>query len=399
MFVMLEIVSLHPVRILSLRRRLLAGILAAILAISAGCQPMLDALPMDELTGQATGTPTPNLTRAAVARMLTETAAVPTPTTTPTVTLTRAVTATATTEVILEGSQKRPAPAGQPFVLGGMALSVLNSQWTERARRLKALEGQIYLDLEVLLVNQSERPVSYTSFYLRLSAPDGQTYQPAGDSLGPDLLSGTLRPGERARGRVAFAIPAPAPDTPSGGFRLVFRPELGDLPPGSGLREAWIELDAPPAAGTATAIPPTPEIQPGWPGEALPGPGQAVEAAGVRLTVMDVAVKERVEFGKAAAGSQFVVLAVQIRNLDRARLPYNPLYFRVKDAAGYEYLPTAGTPETSLQAGTLYPGQSVTGQLIFQVPLSADRLALSFLPTVLSEEYEEIRIAIEVIPL
>lgn len=399
MLAILESLHLHPAPIRSLWRKLLAGILAAILATSAGCQPMLDALPMDELTGQATGTPTPNLTRAAVARMLTETAAVPTPTSTPTVTPTRIVTATATTEVILEGSQKRPAPAGQPFVLGGMALSVLNSQWAERVGRLKSQAGQIYLDLEVLLVNQGERPVSYTAFYLRLSGPDGWTYQPAGSALGPGLLSGTLRTGERVRGHVAFALPATILDSPPGSLRLVFRPELADLPAGSGLREAWIVLDAPPPAGTATPIPPTPEILPGWPDEALPGPGQVVEAAGVRLAVTDVALKERVEFGKAPAGSQFVVLAVQIRNVDRTRLPYNPLYFRVKDAAGYEYLPTAGSPETSLQAGTLYPGQSVTGQLIFQVPLSAGRLVLSFLPTVLWEEFEEIRIEIEVIPL
>ncbi len=380
----------------SIWTRLLAGFLSVILATGAGCQPMLDALPLDEIAGQATGTPTPNLTRAAVARMLTETAAVPTPTSTPTVTLTRIVTATATTEVILEGSQKRPAPGGQPFVLGSMRLSVLNSQWAERVGRLKAQEGQIYLDMEVLLVNQGERPVSYTAFYLRLSGPDGRIYQPAGSALGPDLLSGTLRAGERVRGHVAFALPVAVMDSPPGSLRLVFRPELDDLPAGSGLREAWIALDAPPPAGTATAIPPTPEIQAGWPGEALPGPGQAVEAAGIRLAVTDVAVRERVEFGKAPAGSQFVVLAVQIRNLDRTRLPYNPLYFRVKDAAGYEYLPTAGSPETSLQAGTLYPGQSVSGQLIFQVPLSANRLVLSLLPTVLWEEFEEIRIEIDV---
>jgi len=354
---------------------------------------MIQALPVEEITGRNTSTPTPNLTREAVARMLTETAAVPTPTPTSTVTPTRVVTATPTAEVILEGSQKRPAPAGQPFVLGHMSLRVLSSQWAERVGRLKAQEGQIFLDLEVLIENQGERPASYSAFFLRLAGPDGRIYQPAGSSLGPGLLSGTLRAGDWVRGHAAFALPAAAQDSP-GGFRLVFRPELADLPAGSTLREAWIELEAPQAAGTRAPASAAPEVPAGWPGETLPGPGQRVDAAGVGLTVLDVSIKERVEFGKAAPGNQFVVLSVRINNLDRPRMPYNPLYFRVKDPAGYEYLPTAGSPETSLQAGTLYPGQSVTGQLIFEVPLSASRLVLSFLPTVLWEDYEEIRIEI-----
>lgn len=197
---------------------------------------------------------------------------------------------------------------------------------------------------------------------------------------------------------MAFTIPKPEGELASGDFRLVFRPERTDLPDQSDLREAWIELLPPvatkpgvPETGTSPAEGPA-----GWPAENLPGPGQRVEASGVGLAVSDVAVKDRVEFGKAGKGNRFVVLSVKIDNVNHPRLPYNPLYFRVKDRAGYEFLPTAGSPETSLQAGTLYPGQFVTGQLIFEVPLSDDRLVLSFLPTVIGEDFEEIRIKLDI---
>lgn len=164
-----------------------SGLLLILLVVTllAGCQPLSDALPIEELTNQATSTPTPNPTLLAIARMLTQTAAAPTATVSPTVTATRFVPPTATVEVVLEGSQKRPVPAGKPFVLGTIAISVLGDQTTERAGRLKALEGQTFLDLEVLLENQGLNPVSYTPFYLRLAGPGGQTFQPAVEFFAP----------------------------------------------------------------------------------------------------------------------------------------------------------------------------------------------------------------------
>jgi hypothetical protein len=389
--------SLRRARSYSPRRHsgllLAAALLAAALA-GAGCQPAIEALPLDEITNQATGTPTPNPTILAVARMLTATAAAPTATIAPTATATRVVTATATTEVILEGSPKLPAPGDRPFALGSLALSVLASQQSEQVGRLKSQEGQTFLDLEILIENRGEQPVSYSPYYLRLDGPGELAYHPVVDALHPGLLSGTLWAGERVRGHVAFAIPQAGEEAPAGGFHLVFRPELADLPPGGALREAWIALPAGGVAGlpeTGAADDPG-----GWPGGDLPGPGRRVEAGGVGLHVTEVAATDRVAFGRAGKDNRFVVLTVRIDNVTHPRLPYNPLYFRVKDQAGYEYLPTAGPPESSLQAGTLYPNQAVTGELIFEVPLADDRLVLSYLPTVLSEDYEEIRIELAV---
>jgi len=351
---------------------------------------MIQAIPIDEITGQATGTPTPNPTLLSVARMLTETAAAPTVTITPSPTPTRVTTATHTVEVVLEGSQKKPAPAGQPFTLGDIQISVLDIQLSDSAGRLKAQEDQTYLDVEILLSNLGQNPISYTPFYLSLASASGQRYQPAVDSLHPGLLSGSLRAGAQVRGHVAFAIPEPPAEITAGDFQLVFRPELTNLPPDSQLREAWMALPSP---GNVTEVS---GDMPNWAEDGLPGPGERIEATGVRLKVTQVSVKNQVEFGKAEQGNQFVVLDVEIGNTDHPRLPYNSLYFRVKDGAGYEYMPTAGPAETSLQAGTLGPYQTVTGELIFEVPLSDKQLVLSFLPTVISENYEEIRIEITV---
>jgi len=368
-------------------------LLIGALLSGAGCQPVIEALPLEEITGQETSTPTPNLTLLAVARMLTATAAVPTPTTTHTFTPTLETTATATTEVILEGSQKKPAPAGVPFRLGNLTLHVLDSQLAGEVGRLKAQEGHTYLDLELLLKNEGDQPISYTPFYLLLVGADEESYQPAVDSLHPGLLGGTLRAGEQVRGHVAFAIPESEADGGAGGdFTLVLRPELSDLPPETGLREAWIALSPP---GEDRAGLPETGDPPGWPPAGLPEPGRWIEASGVGLSVDDIAFEERVSFGRAARGNHFVVVNVQIDNVDHLLLPYNPLYFRVKDQAGYEYPPTAGAPESSLQAGSLRQGQEVSGQLIFETPLDAGDLVLSYQPTSLFQDYEEIRVLIQ----
>ncbi|MBE0697922.1 MAG: DUF4352 domain-containing protein, partial [Anaerolineaceae bacterium] len=109
------------------------------------------------------------------------------------------------------------------------------------------------------------------------------------------------------------------------------------------------------------------------------------------LTIEKVEVSSRLPARKAGKGQQFVTLTVKIENTAHDRVPYNPLYFRVKDVDGFEYLPVVGSPETSLQAGSLARGQMVHNIVIFEVPTTDYKLVVSYLPTVLTEEYAPIR--------
>jgi hypothetical protein len=76
-------------------------------------------------------------------------------------------------------------------------------------------------------------------------------------------------------------------------------------------------------------------------------------------------------------------------------MPYNPLYFRIKNAEGYEYLPGIGAPDTSLQAGSLAQGKSVRNIVIFEIPEKSIRVLLLYQPSLLFEDYPAIRFMLE----
>jgi hypothetical protein len=88
-------------------------------------------------------------------------------------------------------------------------------------------------------------------------------------------------------------------------------------------------------------------------------------------------------------------LTVKIENTGRTRMPFNPLYFRVKDRDGYEYLPVIGSPETSLQAGSLARGRTVRNIIIFEVPENDLRLLVTYQPTVLFDQYQSFQLVVD----
>jgi len=326
-----------------------------------------------------TQTPTPNPTLVAISRMLTETRAAPTATPTPTITPTRVVTPSPTVEVILPGSRKLPAPGEDRFEVNDIALTILAAQQVKSLGRLRAAKGSAYLDLEVLLENGSSELFTYNPLDFRLVGAGGVLVQPAVDALNPALLSGDLRPGEWVRGHLAFAV---AEETTTGLVR--YRPAQNDAWPG----ETWLDLGG--MGNTAPVIP----ARQGWPGADLPKAEEWQEASGIALTIEKVEVSSRLPLRKAEKGQRFVSLSVRIENLARERMPYNPLYFRVKDQQGYEYLAVVGSPETSLQAGTLGRGRMVRNVVVFEVPEAELILVVSYQPTVLVEEYELMRVVV-----
>jgi hypothetical protein len=327
-------------------------------------------------------TPTPNPTLLAISRMLTETRAVPTSTRTPTLAPTRAVTPSQTIEIPVTGDRKLPAPAGARFATkSGSALTILSVETVKSLSRLKALEGSAFFDIEVLVENQTGQPISYNPLDFRLVEPGGELVQPSVDALAPALLSGDLQPGEWVRGHIAF--PIAEAEIPS---LVRYHPVLETRQRGE---DTWFELA--PLQSQANAIKPDIPGQQDWPGTGFTEAGGRQEEKGIALTIEKLEAAARLPIRKAEKGMRFITLSVKIENIDHTRTPYNPLYFRVKDVDGYEYLPVVGSPETSLQAGSLGRGQMVRNTIIFEIPETARTLIISYLPTVLADEYAPIR--------
>lgn len=124
--------------------------------------------------------------------------------------------------------------------------------------------------------------------------------------------------------------------------------------------------------------------------------GERREAGGVALTAMKVEkAKEIGTFQKAKEGKMYLLVEVLLETTGRDEAPYNPIYFKVKDADGFEYNVTISTADNTLKSGKLTAGEKVRGVVTFEVPEQASGLVLSYEPIVLLGGYEPIRIALD----
>ena len=138
-----------------------------------------------------------------------------------------------------------------------------------------------------------------------------------------------------------------------------------------------------PATGT-TAVAPT-------------GPakvGDRVEQGGIALTVVKVERKAELDqFQKAKAGNVFLVAEVLLENTGTEKAPYNPFYFTVKDADGFEVNAALTAGEGALKSGDLVKGDKARGVVAFEVKQAAKGLVLSYKPLVFGAD-EAIRVAL-----
>lgn len=167
-------------------------------------------------------------------------------------------------------------------------------------------------------------------------------------------------------------------------------------------RSAQTGQSAAPAANVASKLTQAPELPTAAPDPTTVPPsiigkvGERRDAGGVALTVMGVEkAKEIGTFQKAKEGKIYLLVEVLLETTGRDEAPYNPIYFKVKDADGFEYSVMISTADNTLKSGKLAAGEKVRGVVAFEVPESATSLVLSYEPIVLLGGYEPIRIALD----
>jgi uncharacterized protein DUF4352/zinc ribbon protein len=124
--------------------------------------------------------------------------------------------------------------------------------------------------------------------------------------------------------------------------------------------------------------------------------GEAREAGGEILTILNVTKANKIGPFTPAAGNTFLVVDVQIENSSRTtEAPYNPLYFSVKDVDNFEYNVSFTSPDPSLKSGTLPLGSKVRGNVAFEVSSTAKGFILTYKPIVILGGFEPIRISLD----
>lgn len=166
------------------------------------------------------------------------------------------------------------------------------------------------------------------------------------------------------------------------------------MPEPTGLTEAPTAMPEPTAMPDPT-VEPVPTAEPPTQPPAMARIGDKAEANGMALTVVKVEKADAVgQFLKAQAGNTYVIAEVIIENVSADKSPYNPFYFKVKDADGFEYNVGLNTDGQALKSGELSKGEKARGTVLFEVKKESKGMVLEYRPIVFGS-IDPIRVALD----
>ncbi|WP_322822245.1 DUF4352 domain-containing protein [Chloroflexus sp.] len=299
--------------------------------------------------------------------------------------------ATAVTDVVQPTSQATAvADAAQPQVfnigdvigIDGLNLIVLGWQVVEGNSFAQPDPGQRFIAVEMVIVNQGDSPKSVSGVWqLSLKDAEFRKYTPdfsATVAIGDRQLGGVLVPGERLRGWTGFSIPEDAR-----GLTLTFDSNL--------LSGGTVSV----VLGDDPVSQEPPATNPGEQPIPVFNVGESVQVGDLVVTVNEVTSPPGDRFSQPDDGYRFVLVDVTIENRgDRSRF-LSSIQTSIKDAQGYRY--TGDITATSLATGgridgELPAGQTVRGQIGFEVPADASELRFVFDPDLIGGTPVSIRL-------
>ncbi len=258
---------------------------------------------------------------------------------------------------------------GDIISMGDIVMVVLGWDNPPGGDFTKPDEGNVFVGVELILVNQSDSSTSISSL-LQMELKD-DTYQRydvdftasmAIDGSSPD---GEISPGERVRGKVGFQVPEDAT-----GLVFVFDADIW------GTGKVFVELGPEPVS-----VEPPGDL-PGEQTQAMFAVGDVIEIGELTLTINEVTNPPGDSFNKPDEGNLFVVVDITIQNQDsEAASVSSMLQMSLKDDTGQVYdldLMASVAAGGKTPDGEIAPGETIRGQVGFQVPVEATGLVFVF---------------------
>ncbi|MGB0384160.1 MAG: DUF4352 domain-containing protein [Ardenticatenaceae bacterium] len=270
-----------------------------------------------------------------------------------------------------ESQEEGPAAyqVGDVISIDDIALVILGWNSPKGDDFNKPKEGNKFLAVEVLIVNQGDAPTSISSLLqMKLKDETGQNYNVdllASTAAGSSAPDGELSAGERLRGMVGFQLPQDVT-----GLTFVFDPSV------FGTGKVFVKLGAKPVS----LDPPTDLA--GEQEQLAYVVGDIIEVGDLTIRVNEVTYPTGDDFNKPEAGNQFVVVDVTFENKGtEANAISSLLQMTLKDATGQKYdldLLASTASGGSTPDGEIAPGEKLRGQAGYQVPNDVQGLVFVF---------------------
>ena len=235
-------------------------------------------------------------------------------------------------------------------------------------------EGNQFVAVDLLLVNQTDSPVSVsTLLQMFLKDATSQKYNVdlfAQMAAEGGSLDGELAAGERLRGKVGFQVPENAT-----GLEFEFDPNLL----GSG--KVFVRL-----GGSPISIEPPSKLA-GEVAQETFKPGDIVDIGDFVLIVNSAEFSEGSDFAEPAEGKKFIVVDLTLENkLAESAMVSSVLQMSLKDVTGQKYsvnIMASIAGGGSTPDGELAPGEKLRAQVGFEVPSDSEGLVFVFDPNII----------------
>jgi len=279
--------------------------------------------------------------------------------------------ASATESSTAESTQAAPMSyqVGDIISMGDVIMVVLGWDTPSGNDFSKPDEGKKFIAVDLILVNQSESPISVSSMLqMKLKDATAQVYNvdfAASMAISGNSPDGEISPGERVRGQVGFQVPEDAT-----GLVFVFDADVW------GTGKVFVAL------GPEPVLVEPPEELPGEQTQTVFAIGDVIEIGDLTLTVNEVSSPPGDSFNKPDEGNKFVVVDVTIKNQSsEAASVSSMLQMSLKDNTGQGYdvdLMASAASGGATPDGEIAPGETIRGQVGFQVPEDATDLVFVF---------------------
>ena len=125
--------------------------------------------------------------------------------------------------------------------------------------------------------------------------------------------------------------------------------------------------------------------------------GETAEVDGAKFTVTDVQYSQGDDWDKPADGMEYVIVNISIENGSDEDLDYNLLDWQMINSQGQEESIsfTIIDSDTNLGSGTLKPGGTKSGTLVFEEPKEDESLKLTYYSNVLIDDETEFEVVIK----
>ena len=227
--------------------------------------------------------------------------------------------------------------------------------------------GNRFVTVEMLIVNNSRSIMPYSTLGMRIKDATGRKYEEdmSAAAVGGARLGGRLAPGEKVRGKVVFQVPENAQ-----GLQFIF----DEFVPAPDI--VLVDLGAQPV----NVEPPA--NLPGETSQQAYHVGDGIDLGTLNISVNAVQYPAGSEYNKPIAGHKFLVVDLTIVNKGAAAVSFLSItQTSLKDSDGRQYWATlmaSAAAGGSPPDGDIAPGETVRGQVGFQVPENASGFIFVF---------------------